>query len=217
MGAPQPYVFLGGVPIKVHFTIHFFLVNYRNSRRFLYNYFLFLSVIRVGQSFSWHMWKQVVSMTGYCGCRLKPYPFGYCCNIFCGIILLVVIEYRLSLKNSLLVKKVSLVYDLFISILGYEKLCPKGHLLFGFTFIYCFLLRLFLFTCLRTVVCIACVLLLEFRQFDVFKQVLSIVCYLFVFKISVLIFELWWYGKGGVRTRVIAVEGYRLDHQAMLP
>ena len=162
MGAPLPYVFLGGVPIKVNFTIYFFLVNYRNTWCFLYNYFLFLSVIRVGQSFSWRMWKQVVSMTGYCGCRLK-HPFGNCCNIFCRIILLVVIEYRLSLKNSLLVKKVSLVYDLFISILGYEKLCPKGHLLFGFTFIYSFLLRLFLFTCLRTAVCIACVLLLEFR------------------------------------------------------
>lgn len=46
---------------------------------------------------------------------------------------------------------------------------------------------------------------------------LSIVCYLFVFNISILIFELWWYGKGGIRACVIAVEGYRLDHYATLP
>ena len=78
--------FLGGVPIKVHFTIYFFLVNYRNTWRFLYNYFLFLSVIRVGQSFSWRMWKRVVSITGYCGCRLKPLPTIQTCGPNIGLV-----------------------------------------------------------------------------------------------------------------------------------
>ena len=122
MGAPLPYMFFGGVPIKVHFIMYFFLVNYRNTRRFLYNYFLFLSVICVGQSFSWRIWKQVVSITGYCGCRLKPSAFGYYCNVFCFIIFIC----ALSLKNPLLVKKVSLVYDLFMYTLLYFSLPTCG-------------------------------------------------------------------------------------------